>query len=170
MVFLLDFTPIKPEFGLFFWTLAIFLVFFYVMSKFAFKPIAAALKEREDSITNALASADNAREEMSKLKAENETILAQARDERMKMLKDAKDDAIKLANDIKTSAKEDASRIMTSAMQEIEMMKSKALADVKNQTGQFAISIAEKILRKELANTPEQQTLVSNLLNETHLN
>ncbi len=170
MVFLLDFTPIKPEFGLFFWTLLIFIVFFYVMSKFAFKPIATALKEREDSITNALASADNARLEMSKLKSENETILAQARDERMKMIKDAKDEAIKMVNDAKNSAKEEATRILVNATQEIEMMKSKALADVKNQTGQFAVSIAEKILRKELANSPEQQALVNNLLNETHLN
>ncbi len=170
MVFLLDFSPIKPEVGLFLWTLAIFLVFFYVMSKFAFKPIAAALKEREDSITDALASADNARLEMSKLKSENEAILSQARDERMKMLKDAKDEANKMVTDAKNTAKEEATRILVSATQEIEMMKSKALADVKNQTGQFAVSIAEKILRKELANTPEQQALVSNLLNETHLN
>ncbi len=170
MIFLLDFSPIKPEVGLFLWTLVIFLVFFYLMSKFAFKPIAAALKEREDSITNALASADNAREEMSKLKSENEIILSQARDERMKMLKDAKDEATKMVNDAKNSAKEEATRILVNATQEIEMMKSKAIADVKNQTGQFAVSIAEKILRKELANTTEQQTLVNNLLNETHLN
>ena len=108
--------------------------------------------------------------EMSKLKSENETILAQARDERMKMIKDAKDEAIKMVNDAKNSAKEEATRILVNATQEIEMMKSKALADVKNQTGQFAVSIAEKILRKELANSPEQQALVNNLLNETHLN
>ena len=50
MIFLVDFSPIKPDFGLFFWTLLIFGIFFFLLSKFAFKPIAQALKDREAGI------------------------------------------------------------------------------------------------------------------------
>ena len=169
MFFLVEFSPIKPEFGLFFWTLLIFGVFFFLMRKFALKPIVTALKEREDSITDALASADNARKEMSNLKAENENILAQAREERMKMLKDAKDEANRVIAESKNTAKEEATRILTTAQQDIENMKAKAMVEVKNQTGQLAISIAEKILKKELAGNPEQQSFVNSVMSEMKL-
>lgn len=169
MYFLVEFSPIKPEFGLFFWTLFIFLAFFFLMRKFALKPIVTALKEREEGITNALASADNARKEMTNLKTENENILAQAREERMKMLKDAKDEAARIVAESKNSAKEEATRILTTAQQDIENMKGKAMIELKNQTGQLAISIAEKILKKELAGNPEQQAFVNSVMGEMKL-
>ena len=169
MFFLVEFSPIKPEFGLFFWTLFIFLAFFFLMRKFALKPIVTALKEREQGITDALASADNARMEMSNLKAENENILAQAREERMKMLKAAKDEAAKIVAESKNTAKAETSKILATAQTDIENMKAKALTDIKNQTGQLAISIAEKILKKELAGNPEQQAFVSSVVSEMKL-
>lgn len=169
MIFLVEFSPIKPDFGLFFWTLTIFLAFFFLMRKFALKPIVAALKEREEGITTALASADNARKEMSNLKAENETILAQAREERMKMLKEAKDQATAIIAESKNNAKAETSKILATAQQDIENMKAKALTDVKNQTGQLAIAIAEKILKKELAGNPEQQAFVNSVVNDMKL-
>lgn len=169
MIFLVEFSPIKPEFGLFFWTLTIFLAFFFLMRKYAFAPIVTALKEREDSITDALASADNARKEMSNLKAENENILAQAREERMQMLKEAKDIAAGIVAESKNTAKAESSKILASAQQDIENMKAKALTDIKNQSGQLAISIAEKILKKELAGNPEQQAFVKSMMNDMKL-
>ena len=74
MLFLADFSVIKPEPGLLFWTTVIFLIFWFLMSKFAFKPIGEALKQRESDIQTALDEAKKAREEMSNLQAENEKL------------------------------------------------------------------------------------------------
>ncbi|MCS7074649.1 MAG: F0F1 ATP synthase subunit B, partial [Bacteroidia bacterium] len=54
---------VLPQFGLFFWTLIIFLTFFFLLKKFAWGPILAAIKEREQSIENSLQAAENARSE-----------------------------------------------------------------------------------------------------------
>lgn len=54
MLFLADFNVLKPEPGLLFWSLLIFTIFWWLMSRFAFKPIGEALKQRETDIQNAL--------------------------------------------------------------------------------------------------------------------
>jgi len=59
-----------PDYGLLFWMVFTFLIVMYILKKFAWKPILSSLKEREDSIEEALESAQQAREEMSKLQAE----------------------------------------------------------------------------------------------------
>ena len=170
MIFLVDFSPIKPDFGLFFWTLIIFGIFFFLLSKFAFKPIAQALKDRENGIADALGSAEKARLEVANMKVENEQILAQAREERMKMLKEAKEQATAIVNESKNVAKEEASKIIVNAKQEIENMKLAVITDVKNQAGTLALEIAEKVIRKELKGNAEQVALVNTLVKEMNLN
>ena len=101
MIFLADFTVIKPDFGLLFWTTIIFLLFWFIIGKFAFRPIAEALKERERDIQDSLDEAKKARQEMANLKSENEALLAQAREERSKILKDAKDARDNIINEAK---------------------------------------------------------------------
>jgi F-type H+-transporting ATPase subunit b len=74
---------ITPGTGLIFWQLFGFLGLLFILIKFAWKPMLAALDERESSIENALKSAETARNEMANLKAENEKLLTEARLEKM---------------------------------------------------------------------------------------
>ena len=170
MIFLADFSPIKPDFGLLFWTTLVFLLVWIPIGRKAFKPILQALKDRETGIADALGSAEKARLEVANMKAENEQILAQAREERMKMLKEAKEQATAIVNESKNVAKEEASKIMVNAKQEIENMKLAVITDVKNQAGTLALEIAEKVIRKELKGNAEQVALVNTLVKEMNLN
>ena len=91
MIYLLDFSVIKPDFGQFFWAVVIFLIFWLLIGKFAFRPIADALKARAAGIQDALDAAKKAKLEMQALSADNEKLLADARAERASIVKDAKD-------------------------------------------------------------------------------
>jgi F-type H+-transporting ATPase subunit b len=170
MIFLADFSPIKPDFGLLFWTTLVFLLVWIPIGRKAFKPILQALKDRETGIADALGSAEKARLEVANMKAENEQILAQAREERMKMLKEAKEQATSIVNESKNVAKEEASKIIVNAKQEIENMKLAVITDVKNQAGTLALEIAEKVIRKELKGNAEQVAFVNTLVKEMNLN
>lgn len=66
---------VTPDLGLLFWQTCTFLAVFFVLSKFAWKPIMAGLKEREEHIDNALSEARRAKEEMVSLKSDNEKLL-----------------------------------------------------------------------------------------------
>lgn len=170
MFVLAGFLPFQPSPGLAIWSLGIFLLFWWIMSKVAFKPIAKALETRENDIQDALDAAKSAKEEMSNLKAENEKLLAVAREERSKMLKEAKDTKNQIIADAKDTAKGEASRIMTQANQDIENQKKAAMMQVKNEVGAIALSIAEKVLKKELAGNAEQENFVNALVKDVNLN
>lgn len=170
LLFLADFSVIRPEPGLFVWTVLIFAIFWWLMSKFAFKPIQAALKQRDEDIQNALDEAKRAREEMSNLVSENEKLLAQASEERAKILKEAKAAKDAIITEAKEKAKEEAKKIVGNAKSEIENLRMAAIIDLKNQLGNNAIEIAEKILRKELKGNAEQESFVQTLVDEIQLN
>lgn len=165
-----DFSPIKPDFGLIMWTTIIFGLFWFIMSKYAFRPIAEALKSREDDIQSALDEARKAREEMADMKAENEKILAQAREERAQILKEAKDTKNSIINEAKDTAKNEANKIITNAKAEIVTEKAAAMAQVKNEVGTMALMIAEQVMKKDLKGNQEQESLVSKLMNDIKLN
>ncbi len=170
MVFLADFSVIKPEPGLLIWTTIIFGLFWFLMSIFAFKPIGQALKQRELDIQSALDEAKKARQEMSELQAENEKLLAQAREERSAILKEAKEAKEEIISEAKERAGAEYRRKVESAIQDIENQKQAALVALKNQSGQMAVEIAEKLLRRELANKSEQEAYAKSLAESINLN
>ncbi|MBX2891903.1 MAG: F0F1 ATP synthase subunit B [Saprospiraceae bacterium] len=170
MLFLADFNVLKPEPGLLVWTLIIFGIFWFLMSRFAFKPIGAALKQRETDIQNALDEAKKAREEMANLQAENEKLLQQAREERTQMLKEAKEAAEEYRTEKKAQADQEYRRKVESALMDIENQKQAAIVALQNQAGQLAVEIAEKVLRKELADKAAQEAYAKNLAETIKLN
>jgi F-type H+-transporting ATPase subunit b len=159
-----------PEFGLLVWTLLAFLVVFYILGKFAWPAIVKGLREREDGITESLASAERIKAEMAQLKSENEVLLAQAREERAQMLKEARDTKDKIVNEAKEQAKAEAGKIMNDARAAIDVQKMAALTEVKNQIGNLVVEVSEKILRRQLDNKGEQENYIRQLAEEVKLN
>ncbi len=170
MILLADFSVIRPDFGLLFWTTIIFLFVWFVIGRFAFKPIAQALKDRESSIGDSLKMAESARAEMATLKAENDVILNQAREQSANIIREAKATSDSIIESAKTKAKGEAQKIVDSAMREIENQKNAAINEVKNQAGLMALDIAGKVLRKELAGNADQVSFVNTLVKEIKLN
>ena len=166
---LADFSVIKPDFGLLFWTTVIFLLFWFLIGKLAFKPITEALKKRETDIQDALDEAKKARQEISNLEAKHEKLLDQAKEERSQILMDAKEAAEVYKKEQKAKADDEFRVKVDSALQEIENRKMEAMVSIKNDAGQIALDIAEKILKKELKGDPAQESFVKGLVDEIKL-
>jgi F-type H+-transporting ATPase subunit b len=161
---------VTPKLGLIFWQLVIFLLVLFLLAKFAWKPILVALRDREDSIDNALRMAEQAKLEMQSLKAGNEKLLADARHERDQMLKEGQNIANQIVEKAKTDATEEANRIAQQAREAIQQEKNQALAEVRNTAAQLSVDIAERLLRRELADPAAQQQLVTEYLKDVKLN
>ena len=161
---------ITPAFGLIFWQTIIFLIVLFVLGKFAWKPILGALQSREDSIDEALKSAEKAKEDMANLKTDNEKLLAAAKLERDKMLKAA----AKLGEDLKDQAKEDArligDKMIDDAKASIESEKNEAIKEIKDQVVELSIQITEKLLKKNLSDDKSQQELIKGYMKDIKLN
>ena len=161
---------VKPSIGLIFWMFISFSIILFLLKKFAWGPILGMIKEREESIENALASAEKAKEEMKLLQSNNERILAEARAERDAMLKDARDVREKMIADAKGAASHESARLLQSARENIQNEKMAAITELKNQVAVLSIEIAEKILKSELSSDEKQKSLIKNLLQDVNLN
>ncbi len=161
---------VTPDYGLLFWMVLTFLIVLYILKKFAWGPILSSLKEREYSIEEALQSAQKAREEMSKLQADNEKILAEAREERSKMLKDAKEMQQKMIDDAKQKASQEADKMIEAARRAIENEKEAAINEMKENIASLSVLIAEKILKHQLDDSEKQKELMDQYLKNIKLN
>ena len=159
-----------PHLGLIVWTLLAFLIVFFILKKYAWKPILKSLGEREINIANSIASAEKVKLEMAQLKNDNEALLAQAREERAIMLKEAKETKDKIINDAKEEAKVQAAKIINDAQASINNQKMAALTEIKNQVGNLVIEVSEKVLRRELGNKADQEIFIKQLANDAKLN
>lgn len=164
------FSLITPNPGLAIWAFIIFVLLIVLLGKFAFKPITAALKEREQSIEQSLAQAEKARLEMANLTAKNQELLEAAKEERAKILAEAREIAEKLKAEILEKAKAEGDKKIAEAAAVIETQKKAAIAEVKNAAGGLVLEVAEKLLRRNLANDAEQKALVDALMKESQLN
>lgn len=160
---------VTPEIGLVFWTTVSFLVLFFLLAKFAWKPIMGAIDERERFIEDSLRKAEAAKEEMSNLIGENEALLKRARVERDLILHEAKKVKDQMISDAKELAHTEGARMIELARVEINSQKAIAMADVKNQVASLSLEIAEKILKQQFADQHKQDELVSQLLKEVKL-
>ncbi len=161
---------LTPASGLLFWQLIIFVALFVLLTKMAWKPILSSLKERETSIQTALDSAEKAKAEMASLKSDNEKLLKQAREERDHILRDAREAANRVHDQAQTDAKKNADRIIQDAKAVINIEKQAALRDVRAQVAQFSLEVAEKLIKKNLANDKAQKDLVESFIKELKLN
>lgn len=161
---------LKPDLGLFLWTLLAFVIVLIILKKFAWKPILNALSERESKIADSIATAERVKGEMAQLQSDNARLLAEAREERSLILKEAKDAREKMISEAKLQAKAEADKIMQEARLQIENQKNAALVEVKNEIGVLAVEVAEKILRKQLATPEAQDNYVKALVDDIRLN
>lgn len=161
---------VKPGLGLIFWMTITFSIVLYILSKFAWKPILNAIREREDSINNALNAAEEARVQMSALKADNEKLLNQARVERDQMLKEANEIKESIIAQAKKSADEEGRKIIAKASETIEAAKLNAMNQLKTQVAVLSVDLAEKVLRKKMEDRAQQEAFVNENLKSISLN
>jgi len=161
---------VTPDFGLIFWMTISFLSVLFILKKYAWKPILKSLKEREDSIDGALKSAELAKDEMARLKSDNEKILQEARKEREQLLSDAREVKDKIIADAKNDAKLEVDKMMASAKAQIESEKLTALNEIKESVVDISIEIAEKVIKKSLSSDSSQIDYANSLLKDIELN
>jgi len=144
---------VTPSIGLIFWTTLAFVTLLFLLRKFAWAPILKAVNDREETISNAMNAAEEAKKEMANLTASNERLLNEAREERDALMKEAREMKAEIV-----------------AKATIEMERKSAIADLKNQVAALSIDIAEKVVKGTLTGDDKQKALVNELVEEVNLN
>jgi F-type H+-transporting ATPase subunit b len=161
---------VTPSIGLVFWSTLAFGILFFFLGKFAWKPIMKTLQEREDSIDEALKSAEIARLQLETLKTDNQRLLNEARAERDKMLKEASEIKDQILAKAKSDAKSEGDKMIMSAKEAIENEKVNAMNQLKTQVAILTVDLAEKILRKKMEDRSQQESFINENLKNITLN
>jgi F-type H+-transporting ATPase subunit b len=161
---------VTPGIGLLFWMLVSFGLVLFILGKYAWAPIMKGIHQREDTIEKALEAANEAKKEMLKLKAGNEQLLREAKDERDALMRDARKMKEMILEEARAKGAEESARILENARENIQFEKMAAINDLKNQIASISIEIAEKLIGKELENKKQQQELTEKLLKEVKIN
>ena len=161
---------VTPDFGLVIWMTLTFLTVLFLLSKFAWKPILKMISDREKTIEDALLSAENAKKEMARLTANNESLLREAQAERDAMLKIARETKDQIINEARAKATTEAERLIAIARESINNEKMAAVTELKNQVAQLSLQVAEKLVKQQLSSDEKQTELANTLINELKLN
>ena len=149
--------------GLFVWTILTFLLLVFVLAKFAWKPLLKMLQDREDMVRSSLEDAEKAKSELERLNEESEAIMAKARSEAQSILADGKAVAEKVKDDIIAKSKEQANKIREDAGNQIQVEKDKAISEIKKEVVNLTLSVAEKLIQKNLSDADNKSLIEESL-------
>lgn len=149
----------------FFAQLTVFFLLVLFTMKFVWPPIAKALDERAQKISDGLADADKAKSELLTANKRVEDVLLKTRNESAVRMADAERRAQSMVEEAKVKAAEEGVKIVAAAKVEAEQQTLKAREQLREQVAALAVKGAEQILRREV-NASVHADLLSRLKTE----
>jgi F-type H+-transporting ATPase subunit b len=156
---------IRPEFGLMFWTILIFALLVFILSRTAWKPLMKSVEERERAIRHDREGAEKARAEAEKIKAELDTRMAAFRTEAGRRLEEAAAEGERERLLIIDDARKSAAQLIENAKRELEIRKDELAKELKNKVSELVFMAAEKVLLKTIDQKANKE-LVGGFLKE----
>ena len=155
-----------PESGLLFWMTIIFAIVFFILARFGFPVITGMVEKRNRRISDSLEAARMAEEALAHLTEEKDRVLAETRLEQERLMKEAVAERDRVILQAQTKAREEADRILAETRERIQEEKEAAIKELRNEVALISMSIAEKVVRKELSAGAGQKELVDRLVDK----
>ena len=143
--------------SLIFWEIVSFAILLWVLYKYAFPPILETLESRERKIRESLEQAERHRVEAERKMQEYETKMAAASREAEAVLAQAKERAQRLLDENEQRLVSEAERIKMDATREIEHERRRAIQEIRTQTADLALLVAEKVIERSLTDADHRR-------------
>jgi F-type H+-transporting ATPase subunit b len=150
---------LRPDPGLFIWTIITFLVLLTLLAKFAWGPLLRALESRQESIRKSLDDALQAKQELERLQQESVQIIRQARLDAEAVISQSRSDGDRLREEIKQKARAEADHILKSAERQIQLETSRALQQIRHEAVDLSVQIASKILQRNISKEDNERLI-----------
>jgi F-type H+-transporting ATPase subunit b len=150
---------VQPDPGLYIWTIATFLILLWLLAKFAWRPLLAALEQRQETIRKSLDDAQQAKQDLERLNAESRKILSEARVQAESILSQTRTDASRLRDELKQKAQSEAAGVIKNAERQIEMETARAIQQIRNEAVDISIAIASKVLERNVTREDNERLI-----------
>ena len=152
-------SPFAGNLGNAIWTLAIFLIVVVVLGKFAWGPVLALLKQREEFIHRSLSDAKRDRDEAEARLKEHTAKLQSAQAEAVGIVEGARRDAARLREEMREKARSEAETIVRNAQRQIQLETSRALQQIRQEAADMSVMIASKLLQRNLSKEDNERLI-----------
>lgn len=159
-----------PDTGLVIWMFVGFAVLFLLLWKFAWPTILKTVDKRADLIDKGVEYAQNAKKQLDNARDEADKYISQARKQQADMLRDADRMKTRIIEEARTAAQSEAQKVMDAARLSIEQQQKEAQHQFRNQVSEFALDIARKVVKDQMADPKAQSRLVNNYLDDLEKN
>jgi F-type H+-transporting ATPase subunit b len=156
---------VSPNVGLMIWTLLVFGISMWLLSKLAFPRIAEALDKRQRAIEESIDTAERTRREAEELLAEYRERLAEARNQADEIVSRARKTGETAESEIVAGARAKREEMMDQTRREIEAETRRAIQQIRSEVADLTIAATEKVTRKTL-DSDDQKRLVDEALAE----
>lgn len=160
----------SPDFGLVFWMFVFFAILFLALRKFAWPYILKTVDERAELIDKGVEYAQCAKEQLDKARENAENVLTEARRQQADMLREADRMKTQIIEEARVAAQAEAQKVMDNAKVQIQQQQKEAQLQFRNQVSDFALQIAAKVVKTEMADDKAQKALAVKLLDEIERN
>lgn len=151
--------------GLYIWTIFTFLVLMFLLNRFAWKPLLAALEARQKTITDALEDARKTREQLERAQQDSARVMAEARVEADALIGRVRVDSERFRLELRDKAAAEAANITKQAQLQIQREADKAVETIRREAVDLSVSIASKLLKRQVSAT-DQDALLQEALKE----
>lgn len=155
-----------PDTGLVIWMFIGFAVLFFGLWKFAWPVILKSVDSRADLIDKGVEYAQNAKEQLDHAKDQADQFIAEARRQQADMLRDADRMKNQIIEQARSAAQVEAQKVMDAAKLSIEQQQKEAQQQFRNQVSEFALDIAQKVVKNQMADPKAQSQLVNSYLDD----
>ena len=156
----------SPDFGLIFWMFVTVLLLVIFLGKFGWPFIVKSLEERAELIDKGVEYAQNAKEQLENAQQEAAKYVSEAQKQQAEILREAAKMRTQIIEEAKEAATKEAKKVMDAAKVSIEQARKESELQFRSEVSQFALQIAEQVVRRDLADNKSQAELVDKLLNE----
>ncbi|MCC8119297.1 MAG: F0F1 ATP synthase subunit B [Bacteroidales bacterium] len=159
-----------PDFGLIFWMFISFGILFLILWRYAWPAILKGLDSRADLIDKGVEYAQNAKEQLDNAHLEAQKYIKEAQKQQSDMMRDAEKIKNQIIEDARSEAQKEAQKVMEQAKVSIAQQQKEAEQQFRDSVSEFALQIAQKVVKQEMADQKAQAKLVGQLLDQMESN
>lgn len=156
----------KPDTGLIFWMFVAFAILFFCLWKWAWPIVIKGVESRADLIDKGVEYAQSAKTQLDNARAESDRQIAEARRQQAEILREADKMKTQIIDEAREAARVEARKVMDAAKLSIDQERKQAEESLRKEMGAMALAVADKVVRRQMADDAAQRRLVETLINE----
>ena len=156
---------VQPDPGLFIWTILTFLALAWLLGKFAWKPMLAALEQRQQMVAKSVDDARQAKQELERVKEDAARMMTAARVEAEAIVSRTRADAERLRAELREKAMADAGKIRKDAEQQIQLETKRGIEQIRREAIDLSLAVATKLLRRNVSRA-DNEALIADAIRQ----